>query len=77
MEALKDIQALIEKHGYRKFIVGLMMLERDLTEEDCQYDYDWWMNTIDGSFLHDILSGETWKQVELEDELHELLKDGE
>lgn len=67
MEALKDIQALIEKHGYKKFIIGLMLMERDLTEEDCEYDYEWWMNDNDGSFLHDKLSGQAWKDGEGED----------
>ena len=65
MEALKELQAIIKKHGYRKFIVGLMMMERDLTEEDCNYDYEWWLNDdTKESFLNDMLSGEAWKDGE-------------
>jgi len=65
MEALKELQAIIEKHGYRKFIIGLMLFERDLTEEDCNYDYDMWMDSISEiSFLNDILSGKSWKEGE-------------
>jgi hypothetical protein len=65
MEALKELQAIIDKHGYRKFIIGLMLMERDLTEEDCNYDYDMWMDSIEEiSFLNDILSGSIWKDGE-------------
>jgi hypothetical protein len=63
MEALKDIEALIVKHGYSKFIIGLMLFERDLTEEDCYYDYEVWYDDDDAvSFLHDKLSGKSWKE---------------
>jgi hypothetical protein len=64
MEALKELQAIIDKHGYRKFIIGLMLMERDLTEDDCNYDYETWYDTSDGSFLNDILSGNIWKDGE-------------
>jgi hypothetical protein len=64
MEALKELQAIIDKHGYRKFIIGLMLMERDLTEEDCNYDYETWIDSCHSTFLNDTLSGEIWKDGE-------------